>query len=50
MKQDPPPSKATMTAFQYKIDLSIAFYFFFFLLLIFFRSYINTFASYILLN
>ena len=29
MKHDPPPSKATMTAFQYKIDLSIVFYIFF---------------------
>ena len=29
MKHDPPPSKATMTAFQYKIDLSIVLYIFF---------------------
>lgn len=36
MKHDPPPSKATMTAFQYKIDLSIVFCLFFFLISHFF--------------
>ena len=36
MKHDPPPSKATMTAFQYKIDLSIVFCLFVFLISHFF--------------